>query len=169
MEISRRFFLGGLVAAPAVIAIDRLMPIKVVPELTREELLASAYQFECNPEWTDAAFRTRAAILYNAGHSIGKSSIISAQAAAMAAQAEFESMGSWADYNRIHSVQDFGGPQSVSEGTFQLVLPKNPLYHTSDLTPESIEAARKALMSWGSPPDYMEISIEHAKALGIDL
>lgn len=66
---------------------------------------AGYWSFSVNPSWTSATFSTTAGIIYNNSTRLG------------AAAAPLN--------GRTISVHDFGGTQSVSNGTFTILLPAN--------------------------------------------
>lgn len=66
--------------------------------------------FSPNPSWTSASFSTTAAIIYNSSVRQGHTNGITANASGSA-------------INRSVSVHDFGGTQTVTAGTFTVVMP----------------------------------------------
>jgi hypothetical protein len=66
--------------------------------------------FSPNPNWTSASFSATAAIIYNTTVRIGHANGITPNASGSA-------------INRAISVHDFGGTQTVTSGTFTVVMP----------------------------------------------
>lgn len=73
---------------------------------------AGFWSFTTNPSWTSASFSATAGIIYNSSARLGHANGITANASGSA-------------INRAISVHDFGGTQTVSSGTFTVVLPTN--------------------------------------------
>lgn len=73
---------------------------------------AGFWSFTTNPSWSSASFSTTAGIIYNTTVRIGHANGITANASGSA-------------LNRAISVHDFGGTQTVTSGTFTVVLPTN--------------------------------------------
>lgn len=74
---------------------------------------AGYWSFTTNPSWTSASFSATAGIIYNSVARLGSSANgITANASGSAV-------------NRSISVHDFGGTQTVSSGTFTVLLPTN--------------------------------------------
>jgi hypothetical protein len=79
----------------------------VTPTLSSTTAIAN---FSPNPAWTTATFSATAAIIYNTTVRLGHANGITPNASGSA-------------INRTISVHDFGGTQSVSSGTFTVVMP----------------------------------------------
>lgn len=73
---------------------------------------AGFWSFTTNPSWSSASFSTTAGIIYNGSVRIGSGNGVTANASGSA-------------LNRAVSVHDFGGTQTVTSGTFTVVLPTN--------------------------------------------
>jgi len=73
---------------------------------------AGFWSFTTNPSWTSASFSTTAGIIYNSSVRLGHANGVAANASGSAV-------------NRSISVHDFGGTQTVTTGTFTVVLPTN--------------------------------------------
>jgi hypothetical protein len=74
---------------------------------------AGYWSFTTNPSWTSASFSTTAGIIYNTSVRLG------AAANGVTANASGSAI------NRAISIHDFGGTQTVTSGTFTVVLPTN--------------------------------------------
>ena len=73
---------------------------------------AGFWSFTTNPNWTTATFTTTGANIYNSSVRIGHANGITANASGSA-------------INRCISYHDFGGNQTVTAGTFTVLLPTN--------------------------------------------
>jgi hypothetical protein len=79
----------------------------VTPSLTGSTAITN---FSPNPNWTSASFSAIAAVIYNSTVRIGHANGITPNASGSA-------------INRTISIHDFGGTQTVTSGTFTVVMP----------------------------------------------
>lgn len=84
----------------------------VAPSLPGNPVTTATISFSPNPSWTSASFSVTAGIIYSASVRLGHANGITANASGSA-------------INRSVSVHDFGGTQTVTSGTFTVLMPTN--------------------------------------------